>query len=51
LYTFAPTILKNTARLEDPLERVKGVLSFVTAGFQTTLHMFKPFNPLLGETL
>jgi hypothetical protein len=26
-------------------------MCFITSGFQTILHLYKPFNPLIGETL
>lgn len=48
--TFAPTILKDTAKLTDPVERMKGTICYAIAGLQSMLVMAKPFNPLIGET-
>lgn len=50
-YGFAPIFLKQASLITDPLERFKLVITFAIASMYRTLKQYKPFNPLLGETL
>lgn len=51
LWTFAPQFLKQAARTDDHLERLKLVVAFVFSSIYMCTSQDKPFNPLLGETL
>jgi len=42
--------LKKAAASDDPVERMKYVVTFVIAGLSNTCTPKKPFNPILGET-
>jgi hypothetical protein len=49
-WCYAPIYLKRAAEEEDPLERLKLVITFAIAGLSNTVTAKKPFNPILGET-
>jgi len=46
----APTYLTQAAKTTDPVERLKLVITFAISGLHNTVHLKKPFNPILGET-
>lgn len=49
--TFAPKYLKQAAASNDHLERLKLVIAFSISAIYVCTSQYKPFNPLLGETL
>jgi len=51
LWSFAPKFLKEAAKITDHLERFKLVIAFAVTPLYICTSQYKPFNPLLGETL
>jgi hypothetical protein len=51
LYGYVPSLLPPIIELEDPLEKMKAVLTWVVATMHLGIGQYKPFNPVLGETL
>jgi hypothetical protein len=51
MWSFAPKFLKQAADTKDHLERFKQVIAFAMSGLYICTSQFKPFNPILGETL
>lgn len=51
IYSFAPKHLNHAASISDQLERFKLVIAFALSGVYLTTSQYKPFNPILGETL
>ena len=49
-WCYAPVYLKQAAYEEDPVERLKLIITFAIAGLSNTVTAKKPFNPILGET-
>jgi len=49
-WCYAPIYLKQAAMSDDPVERLKNVITFAVAGFSNTCTAKKPFNPIIGET-
>ncbi|KAK4531403.1 hypothetical protein CCYA_CCYA08G2260 [Cyanidiococcus yangmingshanensis] len=49
-WAYCSTLLKAAATATDTLERLKYTIAFAIAGLHKSATMFKPFNPLLGET-
>ena len=47
-WCFAPIFLAKAANADDPVERLKNVITFSIAGLHNTLFPKKPFNPILG---
>ena len=48
---FSHRLLQKAADAEDPVERLRWVATWFTAGLQHVFQSWKkPFNPLLGET-
>ncbi|EGC37986.1 hypothetical protein DICPUDRAFT_29412, partial [Dictyostelium purpureum] len=47
---FAPLYLQKACETNDPVERLKLIVSFAVSGLHLTTTIAKPFNPLLGET-
>jgi hypothetical protein len=47
-WCFAPIFLSKAANNDDPVERLKNVITFALAGLHNTLFPKKPFNPILG---
>jgi hypothetical protein len=50
-FSFAPEYLNKACKTTDSLLRMKYVIAFVLSGQYMRANQFKPFNPLLGETL
>ena len=50
-FSYAPNFLTKAWKTTDSVERMKLVISFVISGMYMRANQFKPFNPLLGETL
>jgi hypothetical protein len=51
LYTFVPTLLSPITTIKDPIERMKVMVTWVIASMHLGISQYKPFNPILGETL
>lgn len=51
IWSFAPKHLSEASSITDPLERFKRVIAFALCGLYICTSQYKPFNPLLGETL
>lgn len=51
LWTFLPLFLKQAAKSDDHLERLKLVVTFTISSIYMCTSQLKPFNPLLGETM
>lgn len=51
LWSFAPIYLKDAAETTDHLERLKKVITFALSSLYLCTSQYKPFNPILGETL
>ena len=51
LWTGAPVYLTKAAQEKDHIERFKLVIAACFSGFYLCINQYKPFNPLLGETL
>ncbi|KAK4535161.1 hypothetical protein CDCA_CDCA04G1186 [Cyanidium caldarium] len=49
-WSYCTLFLRAAALATDPLERFKHTIAFAVAGLHKSAVMFKPFNPLLGET-
>jgi hypothetical protein len=49
-WAYCSTLLKAAAHATDTLDRFKLTIAFAIAGLHKSATMFKPFNPLLGET-
>jgi len=50
-FSFAPEYLNRACKTRDSVERMKLVTAFVVSGMYMRANPFKPFNPILGETL
>ena len=50
-FSFAPKYLNEACNTKDSVERMKLAIAFVVSGMYMRANQFKPFNPLLGETL
>lgn len=52
LWCTAPIFLRKAATeaMNDPLERMKYVITFVVSGMHQVASQRKPFNPIIGET-
>jgi hypothetical protein len=50
-FSFAPEYLTKACKTKDSLLRMKYVIAFVVSGQYMRANQFKPFNPLLGETM
>jgi hypothetical protein len=48
-WSFAPIFLKQAVN-NNPLERMKKVITFAVAGLYIPTKQLKPFNPMIGET-
>ena len=51
IWSFAPKYLKEASESYNHLERLKLVIAFALSGIYICSSQFKPFNPILGETL
>jgi hypothetical protein len=51
IWSFAPKFLNEAAAFSDHLERFKLVIAFALSGIYICTSQYKPFNPILGETL
>jgi len=51
LYNFVPTLLSPIITMTDGLERMKVVVTWVVGSMNLGISQYKPFNPILGETL
>jgi len=51
LYTYVPSLLLPIVSMEDPLEKMKGVMIWVVASMHLGINQYLPFNSILGETL
>ena len=51
IWSFGPKYLKQAAETTDHLERLKLVIAFALSGAYICTSQYKPFNPILGETL
>jgi hypothetical protein len=51
IWSFGPQFLKKAASSDNHLERLKLVIAFALSGIYICTSQYKPFNPLLGETL
>ena len=51
IWSFAPKHLNAAAQTKDHLERLKLVIAFALSGTYICTNQYKPFNPILGETL
>jgi len=49
-WTYVPNYLVPATRTNDPVERIKKVISMFIAALHLGAGQLKPFNPLLGET-
>jgi len=49
-WCYGPVYLQKAAETNDPIERMKNVVTFAIAGLSNTCTAKKPLNPLLGET-
>ena len=49
-WTFIPNYIIPAAKSEDPIFRMKKVISAAIGGLYVSAKQLKPFNPLLGET-
>ncbi|MES1910189.1 MAG: hypothetical protein MHM6MM_002834 [Cercozoa sp. M6MM] len=50
VWSFLPIFLPKAAATEDPVERMKWVVTFLFSGLHLGFRQEKPFNPILGET-
>jgi Oxysterol-binding protein len=50
-WCFAPIFLTRAAAATDPIERIKYCMTFLVSGLHRGCTNWKPFNPILGETL
>ena len=51
IWSFAPKFLREAAATKDHLERFKAVIAFSLSSLYICTSQYKPFNPILGETL
>ena len=51
MFSFAPKFLKQAAKSEDHLERMKLCIAFMVSSMYMCCDQNKPFNPILGETM
>ena len=51
IWSFAPKFLRAAAETTDQLERFKQVIAFSMSSLYICTAQYKPFNPILGETL
>jgi len=51
LFSFFPLFMKKAIDTDDPLERLKLVISSGISSIYLCCGQMKPFNPILGETL
>ena len=51
IWSFGPKFLKQASESYNHLERLKLVIAFALSGIYICTSQFKPFNPILGETL
>ena len=51
IWSFAPKYLRAAADTTDHLERFKQVIAFSMSSLYICTSQYKPFNPILGETL
>jgi hypothetical protein len=49
-FGYAPIFLEQAAKLEDELEQMKWVVTYMLSINTLELRLEKPFNPILGET-
>ncbi len=50
-WSFAPQFLNKAAEIKDnPLLRMKYIITFAASGLYVSTKQLKPFNPLIGET-
>jgi hypothetical protein len=45
-----PIYLNKAKKTNDPIERMKLVITYAVAGLHMNIKQLKPFNPILGET-
>lgn len=50
LWSTGPVYLRRAALEQNPIERMKLVITFVVSGMHQVASMRKPFNPIIGET-
>ena len=50
-WRMGPTYIPKAAVSTDPITRMKWIITFAISGLYCMLVHFKPFNPILGETL
>lgn len=48
-FSFIPTFLKDSIN-KKPLERFKDCITSIVSSFHMSVSLWKPFNPILGET-
>jgi len=49
-WAFGPIYLNRAASTNDPIERLKNVVTFCISGLYMLCKQMKPFNPIIGET-
>jgi hypothetical protein len=50
-YTYTPSLLLPVVGIEDPLEKMKGVMVWIVASMHLGINQSLPCNSILGETL
>eukprot|EP00826_Nyctotherus_ovalis_P051668 TRINITY_DN6466_c0_g7_i1.p1 TRINITY_DN6466_c0_g7~~TRINITY_DN6466_c0_g7_i1.p1 ORF type:complete len:316 (+),score=34.85 TRINITY_DN6466_c0_g7_i1:83-1030(+) len=51
LYAYVPALLQPIIDIQDPLEKMKSVMTWVIASMHLGISQYMPFTPTLGETL
>ena len=51
MWASAPNYLKKASQIDDHLERFKLVIGCSISSLYLCTSQYKPFNPILGETL
>ena len=49
-WAFGPIFLNRAANTQDPVEKMKNVITFCISGLNMLCKQMKPFNPIIGET-
>ena len=50
VWSYVPTYLLQATQINDPIERIKKVITMLIAALHLNAKQTKPFNPILGET-
>ena len=49
-WSYGPTYLKRAAKKGTVVDRIKLIICYMVSGMHAGISLYKPFNPLLGET-